>query len=43
MLTNKEIDEIYKQMKRDNFGMSRSLMLDYIAQYRLAKERGKRN
>lgn len=40
MLTNKEMDEIYKQMKRDNFGMTHSRMLDYITQYRQAKETG---
>lgn len=40
MLTNKEMDQIYKQMKQDNFGMYRSQMLDYIDQYRYAKETG---
>lgn len=40
MLTNKELNQIYEQMKQDDFGMKRSRMLDYIAQYRRAKETG---
>ena len=40
MLTNREMDEIYLLMKQDGFGMKRSRMLDYIAQYRQAKENG---
>lgn len=42
MLTNRETDEIYQLMKQDSFGMKRSQMLDYIAQYRRAKETGDR-
>lgn len=42
MLTKQEMDEIYKQMKQENFGMKRSRMLDYITQYRQAKEIGDR-
>ena len=40
MLTNREMDEIYLLMKQDGFGMKRSRMLDYIVQYRQAKENG---
>lgn len=42
MLTNREMDEIYLLMKQDGFGMKRSRMLDYIVQYRQAKENGDR-
>lgn len=42
MLTNREMDEIYLLMKQDGFGMKRIRMLDYIVQYRQAKENGDR-
>ena len=42
MLTNREMDEIYLLMKQDGFGMKRRRMLDYIVQYRQAKENGDR-